>query len=358
MVGLISSLPILVSPFAAPIGGKLADRYSRKVVLFWTRFSAASIFVLMALAVNLDISPIVLIGALSVTLGIFGGMEGPSGRNMIVDIIGRSRIAQGNAMAELFNGIVNALVPALAAILLTLFTITQLFWTLPLLQYFASVLILILVFNLPPQKKLSDNLNRSSLRDSLSYAYGNPKLRAILILGMSTVIWGVTQPLIPVFCRDVLNLSGIGYSLVTSANFVGAIFGSFILLAFGAKLATGKVMSFCMIIFSLLMFSFFISSNAYMAAFLLLSSNIFITIWIALVFTSLQSLSEEIYMGRVVSFFMTMFGLIGVGFIVGGYMGDKIGITATVAITVIIIILLNLAVLFLSKSYREMKVIS
>tara|TARA_B110000438_G_scaffold250610_1_gene254557 strand:- start:74 stop:235 length:162 start_codon:yes stop_codon:yes gene_type:complete len=51
-----------------------------------------------------------------------------------------------------------------------------------------------------------------------------------------------------------------------------------------------------------------------------------------------------------------MFGLIGVGFIVGGYLGDKIGLNLTVLISVLIIITLNLAVLFSSSSYRNMRV--
>ena len=141
MVGIIASLPILVSPFAAPIGGKMADKYPRKLVLFFSRFSTSTVFVLMSLIVNMDISPIFLIGVLSIILGIFGGIEGPSGRNMIVDILGKKRIAQGNAWAELANGVVNAIVPALSALLLTIFTVNQMFWSLPIIGYFSSLIL-------------------------------------------------------------------------------------------------------------------------------------------------------------------------------------------------------------------------
>lgn len=356
MVGLIASLPILVSPLAAPIGGKMADKYPRKLVLFFSRIGNGSAFILMALVVNLNITPIYLIGILSIILGFFGGIEGPSGRNMIVDILGRNKIAQGNAWAEFANGVVNALVPALSAILLTIFTVNQMFWSLPILGYLSAILLIYLIYFLPSQKKIEDPSSDSSLKDSLNYAFKDKKLRPILILGTSTMIWGITQPLIPVYCRDILGLDGTGYSLVTSANFVGAIIGSFVLIAIGSKLATGKIMSFCMTIFSLTIFLFFLSSDPFIAGFLLFFSNIFITVWIASVFTTLQSFSEEKYMGRVVSFFIMMFGLIGVGFIIGGLLGDTIGITLTVAISSFLIILLNILVIALSKSYREMKI--
>ena len=356
MVGLIASLPILVSPFAAPIGGKMADKYPRKLVLFFSRFITSTVFILMSLVVNMDISPIFLIGVLSIILGIFGGIEGPSGRNMIVDILGKKRIAQGNAWAELANGVVNAIVPALSALLLTIFTVNQMFWSLPIIGYFSSLILIYLVFFLPKQNTIKDSSSNSSIKESLIYAFNNKNIRPILILGISTVIWGITQPLIPVYCRDILGLTGTGYSLVTSANFVGAIFASFILIVLGAKLAKGVVMSACMIIFSVTIFLFFIVKDPYLAGFLLFFSNIFITIWTACVFTSLQSLSEEKYMGRVVAFFMMMFGLIGIGFIVGGFLGDTVGITLTVAISSAIIVLLNLAVIYFSKSYRQMKI--
>ena len=115
-------------------------------------------------------------------------------------------------------------------------------------------------------------------------------------------------------------------------------------------------MSICMIIFSLTICLFFLTKNPFVAGFLLFFSNIFITVWIASVFTTLQTFSEEKYMGRVVSFFIMMFGLIGVGFIIGGYLGDTIGITLTVALSSFSIILLNVLVLIASKSYREMKI--
>ena len=61
MVGLLASIPILIQPFAAPIGGILADKYSRKVILFITRLIEASGFILLAISINLDISPLILI---------------------------------------------------------------------------------------------------------------------------------------------------------------------------------------------------------------------------------------------------------------------------------------------------------
>ena len=356
MVGLLSSIPILLQPFSSPIGGKLADRYSRKFILFMTRVLEASSLLFMAILVNFEISPLISIGILSVFLGFSGGIGGPSWRNMLVDILGIENVSRGNAFTELVNGIINAIVPALAALFLTIFTVSELYWGLPLISYLSSFMILYLVIKMPSQKTLNKNNKESSIKDSLRYALKNNQVRPILILGCSTLVWGVTQPLVPVYCRDVLGLDSAGYSLITSANFLGAIFGSGILILLGSKLATGKLLSTYILFFSVFIYLFFTTQNPIIAGIYLFLGNMFITIWIANMFTSLQTLPDEKYMGRVMSFFLSMFGLIGVGFIVGGFLGELIGINITVLISCLIIVFVNLIVLLTSKSYRELKI--
>lgn len=354
LVGILGSIPILLQPLSSPLGGKFADKYSRKFVLFVTRIIEATSFLLLAIFINLDISPLWSIAILSAFIGFSGGIGGPSWRNMLVDILGIENVAKGNAITELSNGIVNSIIPALAALLLTIFTVSQLYWSLPIISYFSAIMILILVLKMPPQKVLENN-EESSMKDSFKYVINNSEIRPIIILGATTLLWGITQPLIPVYCRDFLDLDGTGYSLVTSANFLGTMFGSIILIIFGAKLATGKLLSFYVIMFALFSYLFFTLQNSILAGFSLFLSGGFITIWIANVFTLLQTLPEEKYMGRVVAFFFTMFGLIGIGFILGGFFGDLIGINTTILISCLFIVSLHLLVLITSKSYRKLK---
>ena len=72
-----------------------------------------------------------------------------------------------------------------------------------------------------PNQKILENTDDSSLSESIKYVFKNNSIRPILILGSSLVIWGITQPLIPVYCRDYLNLDGTGYSLMTTTSLLG-----------------------------------------------------------------------------------------------------------------------------------------
>ena len=354
LVGVFGSIPVLVQPLISPLGGKFADQYSRKHILFITRIIEATSFLILAVFINLNISPLWSIGVISLFVGLAGGVNAPSWKNMLVDILGLENVAKGNAVTELINGLINSILPPLAAILLTIFTVSELYWSLPLVSYFSGLLIFIMVIKLPNQKIL-ENTDDSSLSESIKYVFKNNSIRPILILGSSLVIWGITQPLIPVYCRDYLNLDGTGYSLMTTTFFVGNMVGSIILIIIGKKLATGKLLSFYIFMYATLSYLFFSTTSIIFAALCLFASGGFITIWVANVFNLLQTLPEEKYMGRVVSFFFTMFLLIGIGFIVGGILGQILGINLTILISCLVIICLHLTILLFSKHYRELK---
>ena len=354
LVGILGSIPILIQPLASPIGGKFADQYSRKHVLFITRIIEASSFLLLAIFINANISPLWSIGLISLIVGLSGGMNAPSWKNMLVDILGLENISKGNAITELINGIVNSVLPTLAALLLTIFTVSQLFWSLPIVSYFSGLLIFFMVIKMPSQKTL-ESTEDTSISDSIKYVFKNDELRPIIILGASLILWGITQPLIPIYCRDFLNLDGTGYSLMTTAFFVGNMFGSIILVIFGSKLATGKLLSFYMLMYATFSYLFFSFTNVFLSGICLFISGAFISIWNANVFNLIQTISDEKYMGRVVSFFFTMFILIGLGFILGGIFGDIIGINLTILISCLAVTILHIVIIVSSNKYRLLK---
>ena len=354
LVGILGSIPILIQPLASPLGGKFADQYSRKHVLFITRIIEATSFLLLAILINSNISPLWSIGLMSLFVGLSGGINAPSWKNMLVDILGLENISKGNALTELVNGIVNSILPTLAALLLTIFTVSQLFWSLPIVSYFSGLLIFFMVIKMPPQKTL-ENTEDSSISDSIKYVFKNDKLRPVIILGASLILWGITQPLIPIYCRDFLNLDGTGYSLMTTIFFIGNMFGSIVLIVFGSKLSTGKLLSFYMVMYATFSYLFFNFTNVFLSGLSLFMSGAFISIWNANVFNLIQTISDEKYMGRVVSFFFTMFVLIGLGFIIGGFFGDIIGINLTIMISCLAVIILHIVVIVSSKQYRELK---
>ena len=128
------------------------------------------------------------------------------------------------------------------------------------------------------------------------------------------------------------------------------------MLKFGNKIITGKLISLWMILFAVFTLFFFSISNPYLAGFSLLIANLNYAIWITSLISSVQMFSDEKFVGRNVSIFAIMFGIGGFAYMVGGFLGDLIGIYLTMLIACLLIITINLLVLTYSENYRKLKI--
>ena len=356
LVGLLSSIPIIIFPLGSIYGGKFADTISRKLVVVIARTSEAILLFMTALFINLEIYPLASIGIISIFYGISNGIGAPSRINMIIDILGKENVSKGNSLSELVASIASAIIPAIASILLNIFTIEEIFWILPLITFVGAIGMYILYFLLPNQtiiKKESDNI---SLAKSFIFALKDKYLAPIFAIGVCVIIWGSVQPLIPAYSRDILNLDGRGYTLIQSANYMGAIIGCIILLNFGNKIITGKLLSLWMILFAVFIFIFFTINNPYIAGVALLIANLNYAIWITSLISSIQIFSDEKFVGRNVSIFAIMFGIGGFAYMIGGFLGDLVGVNPTMLIACLLIMTINLLVLSYSENYRKLKI--
>ena len=110
-----------------------------------------------------------------------------------------------------------------------------------------------------------------------------------------------------------------------------------------------------MILFAVFTLFFFSISNPYLAGISLLIANLNYAIWITSLISSVQMFSDEKFVGRNVSIFAIMFGIGGFAYMVGGFLGDLIGIYLTMLIACLLIITINLLVLTYSENYRKLK---
>ena len=68
-------------------------------------------------------------------------------------------------------------------------------------------------------------------------------------------------------------------------------------------------------------------NNPIIAGISLLLANLFNAIWITSIWTSLQTFSDDKFVGRVVSIVTISFGISGFFYMLGGFLGDFIGLS-------------------------------
>ena len=120
LVGLMTSIPTMTLPLLSPLGGKLADSVSRKSIFLAARIAIFVIMIAMALVINLDFFALTLLVITSIIFGLTASIEGASTQNLLIDILGIENIAKGNGYKELFNSGLNALLPLIIGVLLTI----------------------------------------------------------------------------------------------------------------------------------------------------------------------------------------------------------------------------------------------
>ena len=89
-------------------------------------------------------------------------------------------------------------------------------------------------------------------------------------------------------------------------------------------------------------FIFFSINNPIIAGISLLLANLFNAIWITSIWTSLQTFSDEKFVGRVVSIVTIFFGISGFFYMFGGFLGDLVGVYPTMLVACLLIIAINL----------------
>ena len=356
LIGLLTGLPAIFNIILAPYGGKFADRFSRKHIFFIFRTLSIVIFVAMALSITYNFNVILIILITSIFMGAFIGLEGPSARLLIADILGKEKIIEGNAAQEFFNQFLNATLPAIAGFLLTILSITLMFWSLPIIALLSSIcaFITLLIFKENKKDEILQTSDNSSIRDAVIYSYKNIQIRCLLICSVTILGWGITQPLIPEYCRDKLGLDGSGYAIISSVYFVGAMIASISLPYLKKYVLNSKSIFLFIILYLISVILFFISPNFYIAGFMILLSGVFHAYWWAGVLLSLQIISEERFKGRVISFFFATLGLVGIGFILGGFFGTKFNSIVVASASGFILFATHFVLYVFSSSFRSL----
>lgn len=165
MLGLVAfsgQIPMLV---ATPLGGMLADRFSKRNIVLWTQVVEMAVATFLSvIAWQQSFSPWILITA-SAVLGLAGAMEMPSRQALITEIIhDRSVLSNAIALNSLtFNG-ARLLGPAVAGFTLAIFNEPACF-AINAVSYLAAIYTLLTIHVDKPGRKRA----AGSLIEGLAY---------------------------------------------------------------------------------------------------------------------------------------------------------------------------------------------
>ena len=360
LVGIITSIPTMTLPILGPLGGRLADSFSKEKVFFYARITIFVVMILMAFFINFNFYSIIFLIFFSVIFGLTSSVENASTQNLLIDIVGIENISRGNGFKELFNSSLNAILPVTIGLFLTILSSSLIFWALPIIASFALFFGYLTFINFKPAKsvnRIDQDFNEVTVRDGINYVKKNKNIYTLLILGFGMMVfWAFSQPLLPLYSKDVLNIGGSGYAILNGLYFFGSMIGSLLITFSIVKIKKSRILFISALIFSIFQILLYNSNDSILSGILIVAAGVSHSIWWISILVYLQTISNEKYKGRVVGFYFSLLVSVSIGSILGGLISEFIGIRPTVYLAMACLMAIH-SVAFMSSKLRKLNLL-
>jgi MFS family permease len=330
LVGFSGQIPVLLF---APVGGLVADRYSRHRTVIATQTASmllALILSALTLLGHIRVWEVILLAAL---LGVVNAFDIPARQAFIVDMVVPDDLINAIALnSAMFNG-ARILGPAIAGI--TVAAIGEGWCFFANGVSYIAVIVGLLLMTVTPRARMRRMVSglESVLEGFRFVAHTGPILALLLLLGVVSLTGMPYAVLMPIFADKILHSGARGLGLLMGSTGVGALAATLVIAARREVRGLGRWIIYASTGFgaSLILFSF--SRSLLLSVALLLPAGFCMLIQMSSSNTLIQTMVPDDLRGRVMSVYSMMFmGMAPFGALLAGAMANRIGSPLTVAV--------------------------
>ncbi|MFA5784656.1 MAG: MFS transporter [Phycisphaerae bacterium] len=327
ILGVVSFSGQIPSFILAPLGGLVADRYSKHRILVLTQILSMLQALVLSLLVLTGKIQIWHLALLSAMLGIINAFDMPTRQAFVVEML-EDQKDLGNAIAlnsSMVNG-ARLLGPSIAGILIAV-TGEGICFLLNAISYLA-VIISLLMMKLKPYKiQHAATHPLHQLKDAFVYSFGFAPIRYIILLLAIVSFTGMPYAvLMPVFARDILHGDSSTLGFLMGASGIGALTAALYLASRKTVLGLGKMLVVATLTFGASLMIFAISKSLWLSMPMLFFAGAGMMINLAACNTILQTMVDDDKRGRVMSIFaMAFMGMVPFGSLIAGASAHRYG---------------------------------
>jgi MFS family permease len=338
IVGFTSQIPSFV---LAPFGGAFVDRFSRHQILIGTQILAMGQSLALATLALSGAIQIWHVFALSIFQGIINAVDAPARQVFVFELV-EQREDLANAIAinsTMFNG-ARLIGPALGGLLIARVGEGYCF-LIDGLSYIAVIMALLAMRLVPTDIPMMAGSHLQKIKEGFVYAFSSPPIRSILLLSGLVSLMGMQYAvLVPVFADKILKGDAQTLGFLMAASGVGAIFGGVYLATRRSVIGLGKFIVISPSVLGTGLIIFSLSRFLPLSLFAMLLIGLGTILQISAGNIILQTIVDDDKRGRVMSLYtMSFLGMTPFGNLLGGTLGDRIGVTDTLIIAGIVCIL-------------------
>jgi MFS family permease len=305
------------------LGGVLADAVPKRRTLVALQAVMCVIAFGLAALVETGVVQVWMVIALATALGIANALEMPTRQAFVIEMVGRSDIANAVALnSAAFNGS-RIVGPAIAGLLIAFVDLPTAF-VLNGVSYLAAIGALLAIDATALHSRPRRQLGRSvgaigrQLAEGLRYVRQTPSvLLPLSVLGLVATAGMNFQVLIPVMARDVLFVGAQGFGFLMAAAGVGSLAAA-LAIAFGLR-PTRQLMLGGALAFGLFETIFALSRSFPLSVLLMFGMGFGVIAIAATANTTIQLTVPDHLRGRVMSLYVTVFaGSTPIGGLIAG----------------------------------------
>jgi MFS family permease len=323
-----TNVPVL---FLGPLGGLMADRYSRHRIVVVAQFLfliQAIVLAVLTLSDRITVPAVLILGVL---LGIVNAFEIPARQSLLVQLASKEDLLSAISLNSVtFNG-ARVLGPAVAGILVAAvgegwcFAINAV--------SFLAVIGSLLAMRLPPRLPVTESAALEHLVDGFRYVRSSPRVRSVLLLiAAATIAAMPIMVLAPFFADAIFHRGSLGLGLLSGSFGIGAVIGTLTLAGRGHAKGLTRIIFYSTSGLSICMALFSLSPSFGAALCSMLGIGFFVMRQNAAANTSVQTSVADEFRGRIMAFYsMTVVGLSPFGSLAAGALASYVGPRLTVA---------------------------
>ena len=323
-VGMAAGARAVPVIFLAAFAGVAADRFPRRLILFFSMSWMAAIVAATALITVTGTAEAWHYVALAFGVGIGASFHGPSFFALVTSIVPARQRARANGMVSFVGTSGEMTGPLIAGLLIAASGAGVVFWVVSI-GYMAGALLILRVRE-PAIAARAGHAPIADLREGLKYASRTQPLPWLIVLVMLQNLFSVAIfPLMPVYAEQVLDVGAGGFGLMGGALGAGLLGSSVIVTVFGTHRRRALVMFFAGVVWDLSMVGFAFSRIFPLSLLLLFLMGLGGVVWVNAALTIFQNVSSEEMRGRVMSLYVLSMEMFPLGWLVGGLLAAWVG---------------------------------
>lgn len=352
-LGLVGSLGWVPSLVIAPVGGVLADRFDRRLMLIVTQAVALVLALALAVLTSTRLVTVEHVIVIAFLLGLVLVVDYPARQALITELVDESALMNAVTLDSGVLAIARAVGPAIAGVVVASLGIAWCFYV-NALSYVAVILVLAAI---RPRPTVSAPRPRGwgQFMEGFRYVWQRPVLAAAIgLAAMSTVLLLPAATIMPVFAGEVLAVGPVGLGLLLGSIGAGSVAGAAVLASLRRLPPKGILLVACGAIFAGTTLGFALSRSYPLSLGLLFASGAASVGLISTTRTLLQLGTPRELRGRVMAVFQLAFrGLVPVGALQIGAVAALLGAPFAVGLSAVLSGLTLLAVVLAVPALRR-----